>query len=142
MASVVDGWVLIADGDPGFARVLQILLEEEGGCEARTAGSAREIIELLAAQGLPLAAICELEMTASGGHSVVSQLRRFRPELPLIATTAHPSAASQQRARDLGVRAYLSKPIDPVELLGILGDTLTANRCPARGAPSPPAPPG
>lgn len=110
-------WLLIADEDPGFARVLQILLEEERPYRVLMAYTAHDAIAALVPHGRPVAIICQLELQSPTGASLTSWFRRSRPEIPMLTTTAHPAEGSRVLASQLGISAYLSKPVDPGELL-------------------------
>lgn len=114
---MTDQWLLVADEDPGFARVLQILIEEERPYSVRTAHTAQEAISALTADRPPTVVICELGMRGPEGISLISWLRRTHPEVPVLTTTAHPAAGSRNLANQLGVSAYLVQPVDPGELL-------------------------
>lgn len=121
-------WVLIADSNRGFARALQILLDEEGPCASRIVVEPEDIPAAIRPGDRPLAAICELEMGAHGGLSLIRRLHSIHRGVPVIVTTAHPGPGSRSKALDAGVSAYLVKPLDPSDLLSLVRHVMGLKR--------------
>ncbi|MEE4271580.1 MAG: sigma-54 dependent transcriptional regulator [Thermoanaerobaculales bacterium] len=108
--------LLIVDDDPGFARTLQILLEDEGyRTEAAHSGEAAlQLLEHRPGVGM---VISDLAMPGMDGLELLRRLRSDRPELPVVMMTAHSSVESAVEAIQIGAFQYLVKPIEPAELL-------------------------
>jgi len=68
------------------------------------------------------------EDVASGFETGKVLLRKLREEMkshtPVIVLTAHPGAELENQIRDLGVAAYLNKPIAPDDLETAIADAL------------------
>jgi CheY-like chemotaxis protein len=47
-------------------------------------------------------------------------------KIPLVALTAKVEAGERQRCIDAGASAYVTKPVDTADLLGVLGEWLPA----------------
>ncbi len=108
--------VLVVDDDPGFARALTILLEDEG-YEAAVAASGRDALAMLERRSTTSLLVCDLAMPGMSGLEVLAQVRELWPRLPVIMMTAHSSVETAVRAIQLGAFQYLTKPIEPAELL-------------------------
>lgn len=108
--------VLVVDDDAGFARTLGILLEDEGYGSAM-AHSGRDALTILERRPGTSLVVCDLAMPGMSGLELLSQVRGLWPRLPVIMMTAHSSVDTAVRAIQLGAFQYLTKPIEPAELL-------------------------
>ena len=70
----------------------------------------------------PAAVLLDIEMPRMDGYELISTVRaqeQYRT-LPLIVLTSRAAAKHQQRAMSLGASAYVIKPYQDEELLGII----------------------
>jgi len=58
------------------------------------------------------AVLMDIQMPLLDGIEAARRIRPLRPELPIIALTAHALSDERRRAHDAGIVAYLTKPID------------------------------
>jgi CheY-like chemotaxis protein len=111
--------------------MLTVLLEE-AGARVYTADSARAALSLIA-QSRPDVLVSDLAMPGEDGFSLIAKVRALPPELggeiPAIALTAHVRLADRARALSAGFQMFIAKPLEPQELIAVLGD-LTAHRRP------------
>ncbi len=123
--------VLLVDDAPDTLRMLTVLLEE-AGARVYTADSARAALSLIA-QSRPDVLVSDLAMPGEDGFSLIAKVRALPPELggeiPAIALTAHVRLADRARALSAGFQMFIAKPLEPQELIAVLGD-LTAHRRP------------
>lgn len=112
--------VLIADDDLPFARSVQILLEDECGCEAVLSSSAEDLMDRLAEERSFDACIVDLGMLDSRELLLGNLMRRAHDGLRVVVMTAHRAVLDAARERQLDAAAFLSKPIDPVALLDVV----------------------
>jgi two-component system, NtrC family, response regulator AtoC len=124
--------VLIVDDDTEFGVVATNLVELEG-FSATLATSAQDALQLCQTQEFDVV-LLDLKLGADSGLEVLRELRRARPELPVIVITAHGSletaaAAVREKAFD-----YLGKPFASAELLALLRRALEWRA--TRNAPS------
>ena len=121
--------VLIVDDSPDTLRMLTVLLQE-AGARVHTADSARTALSLIA-QHRPDVLVSDLAMPGEDGFSLIAKVRALPPELggeiPAIALTAHVRLADRARALSAGFQMFIAKPLEPQELISVLGD-LTAHR--------------
>jgi CheY-like chemotaxis protein len=120
---LADVHVLVVD-DEFDARELVKRLLEIAGATVSLANSASEAIErILAAR--PDVLICDIGMPAEDGYSLIRQLRVLEESqdsvLPAVALTAYARSEDRTRAIRCGFQNHLSKPVEPAELLAIVG---------------------
>lgn len=64
--------------------------------------------------------LMDIKMPVMDGVEATRLIREFRPELPIIATTAYAQTGDEQRFLSAGFDGYLPKPISKDELLLVL----------------------
>jgi two-component system response regulator QseB len=65
----------------------------------------------------PEAAVLDLHLPDGSGFHVLEVMRDQGFDIPVILVTADDSYAARQRAQEFGVFAFLTKPVQPLELL-------------------------
>jgi DNA-binding response OmpR family regulator len=93
------------------------------GFQVRLAHSEAAALELLD-EGSPDAAILDVHLPDGSGLDVLERLRHLRMVIPVVVITADDSQPIRQRAEQLGLAAFLTKPVQPLELLRILEQVL------------------
>ncbi len=113
--------VLLAEDNPVNQKVLGKILESAGH-EVTIVGAGDDALDALGDGGFDIA-LMDMNMPGMGGAEAV-KLYRFEamgePHLPIIALTADATAESRQDASDAGMDGYLTKPIEPEDLLSAL----------------------
>lgn len=109
--------LLVVDDDRAFLVSLEALLEDEGGYRVETAGSGAEALDVVRAPGRVDLVVSDLSMPGMDGLELLRAVRDESPEMPFIVMTAHGSVATAVEAMRLGAFQYLTKPVDPDELL-------------------------
>ncbi len=127
--------VLAVDDNPANLAVLKAMLAPTGAAIA-TAASGPEALAMLqaeAAQGAPFdAVLMDVMMPGMDGLEATRRLRAMPPPLgrtPVIALTARVFPEDLDAARDAGMDAHLSKPIERRKLLALL-DTFAGRQGP------------
>jgi PAS domain S-box-containing protein len=64
--------------------------------------------------------LMDLKMPIMNGYEATRQIRKFRPNLPIIAQTAYALTEDRLKAMDAGCNNYVSKPIDKSSLLEMI----------------------
>ncbi len=120
--------VLIVEDQAGEREAMSRMLRIEG-YEVRTA---RDGEEALAAVGEPIdAVISDLRMGERSGLDLLHAWKAVRPQTPFILVTAFGEVGTAVSAMKLGAQDYLTKPVDPKELLRLLARTGGGRREPA-----------
>ena len=55
--------------------------------------------------------ITDMTMPKMTGAKLAEKLIRIRPDIPIILCTGHSSLIDEERARQLGIAAYMMKPV-------------------------------
>jgi signal transduction histidine kinase/ActR/RegA family two-component response regulator len=133
--------ILFVD-DEADARALVRQILEERDAEVLTAASATEALALLAVQRVDVL-VSDIGMPGTDGIELMRILRAWPAagggSTPAAAFTAYVRAEDRTAAMSAGYQAYLTKPLDPIELVrtvATLGGRMPAPPNPAPGAPS------
>ena len=68
--------------------------------------------------------LLDIRLKNLDGIRVLERFREREPELKVIIVTGYPSAETASRARELGARALLAKPLEIEELERAIGECL------------------
>ena len=68
--------------------------------------------------------LMDIRLPVMNGIEATRLIREFRPEIPIIATTAYVQTGDEQRFREAGCNGYLAKPIEPEELINRIKNLL------------------
>jgi DNA-binding response OmpR family regulator len=103
--------VLLVDPDPEETTVLELRLVEQG-FEVRQAHSAEPALKLLASGEFEMV-ISELDIGPEDGLNLLTQARKIPGwrEIPWVILTGRTGRADAQRAFDMGIADYLTKPV-------------------------------
>jgi two-component system phosphate regulon response regulator PhoB len=116
--------ILLVEDDPFLRDAFKLLLED-AGYRVTEAGTAQEAVESIASD-LPSLVLLDLGLPDRPGLEVVRELRAEEKtrDLTIVALTGRVGPAEQQECLDAGCTYYLSKPIEPRELLRRLPEML------------------
>ena len=115
MTAKTPGKVLIVDDDRNLLGLLKMRLESSGYI-VTTALREQEAKEAVAGDIFDLA-IVDLQLAEQDGISLMEDLHRVLPGMPVIILTAHGSIGSAVEAMRRGATTYLTKPFDARELI-------------------------
>lgn len=107
--------ILVADDDAAGASALKELLELIGHQVIGPAPDGAEAVRL-AGREKPDLAILDIQMPRMSGLEAIDEITRARP-IPVIVVTAHVAAEYVDRAAELPVFTYLTKPAGADELI-------------------------
>jgi len=111
--------ILVAEDVPTNQLVVRELLESFGAT-VRVADNGALALRQLAEHGEQIDLILmDIQMPELDGLEATRRIRagRIRPTIPIIALTAHALENERQRTTEAGMNDFLTKPIDPDELL-------------------------
>jgi len=114
--------VLIVDDDLNVLEVIDARLSSNGFLVLKASG-AEKALKILQNTHVDLM-ISDMKMPGMGGLDLFSEVREFRPDLPVIFLTAYGSIPDAVSAVKLGAVDYVAKPFDGHELLRKLREIL------------------
>jgi CheY-like chemotaxis protein len=112
--------ILICDDDPAILRVLQVNLEIEG-YDVLPAQNGEQAVEV-ATEERPDLVILDIMMPRLDGYQACERLKANEDtkDIPVVFLSAKAQQSDIQRGKDYGVAEYLTKPFDPMDLLGVV----------------------
>jgi len=121
--------VLAVDDEQDANELVRAVLQSSG-IDVATASSADEVLAMLPRVSFD-ALISDIGMPQVDGYALIQAIRslpeRYGGRVPAIAVTAFARPQDRSRAFLAGFDVYLAKPVDPAELLAVLGN-LTGRR--------------
>ena len=103
--------VLVVDDDPVVAKSIDRVLTGKGYAVI-SASDGPEALDKLA-NGKYDAVFTDIRMPGMGGLEVAARIKATQPWLPVVIVTGYGSAASEARAKEIGVAGFLNKPLSP-----------------------------
>ena len=105
--------ILVIDDEPFIRTLVVRLLRDLGVTKIVEAGDGAEGLKKVSTQTDLI--ICDLDMPNMNGFEFVSKLRTLdsipKPTVPVLILTGHGDEDSVRGAIDLGINAYLVKPV-------------------------------
>ena len=112
--------VLLIEDNADARQSLRVLLEHEGHRVDETVDGPAGLARAEATR--PDIVLVDIGLPGMDGYEVARRIRAQRGREPiLVAITGYGQAEDQQRAREAGFDAHLTKPVAPDELAGLLG---------------------
>jgi signal transduction histidine kinase/CheY-like chemotaxis protein len=112
----VKGTVLIVDDDiPGNLYLTEVF--NQSGCETVNVYDGREAVEMVKEKPDISLVLMDIKLPTLDGLSATREIKKFRPDLPVIAQSAFVQTQDMDTAREAGCEAYLTKPIS-IDSLG------------------------
>jgi DNA-binding response OmpR family regulator len=110
--------VLIVDDEPSVGDALRLVLESNG-YEVVLVTNGLEGIDQVR-QGRFGFSVVDLYLTDISGFQVITDIRKYQPEIPIVLITAHGSEQVFAEAKKLGAIGALAKPFPPAEILKLI----------------------
>jgi PAS domain S-box-containing protein len=111
--------ILVVDDDADARMLMQTVLQS-AGADVLVAASVKEALAVLE-QRSPALLISDISMPDEDGFTLIRQVRSRTIEqggqIPAIALTAFAEAKNEQRILKAGFQLFITKPIDPMELV-------------------------
>jgi two-component system, OmpR family, KDP operon response regulator KdpE len=115
--------VLIVDDDPDIRLGMNVRLKANNYDTFFAADASAALIE--AEKHRPEVIILDLGLPGDDGFVVMERLKQVPcvAEIPIIVVSARDIRVNQARSMEAGAKAFLRKPFDDGELLGLIRDT-------------------
>jgi CheY-like chemotaxis protein len=107
--------ILIVDDEPDVAILFrqQFRHETRGGVYVlHFALSASEALERLAVEIEPRPILSDINMPGMDGLALLREIKKRRPELPVMMLTAYGDDERRRRAAESGAADFVTKPVD------------------------------
>lgn len=114
--------ILIIDDDPAFCLMLATFLEKQG-FGAGKVYSAKESLTELKKNSYDLV-LTDLRLPDLSGIDVLKEIKNQYPETPVILMTGYGEIKTAVQAIKLGAYEYVSKPVNPDEILMMVNSAL------------------
>ncbi len=101
--------ILIAEDEQTNYMYLEEVLTREGATVLH-ARNGIEAVEMAKDHDVNLI-LMDIKMPVSNGFEATKKIRKFKPDLPIIAQTAYALVGDEEKAIDAGCDDYLPKPI-------------------------------
>lgn len=111
--------ILIAEDDENNYLFLEAVLDSLGYNYIH-AVNGKEAVDFCRQNPEISIVLMDIKMPVLDGDEATKQIRVFRPELPIIATTAYAQTGDEHRFLEAGCNDYLPKPIKKEKLLAII----------------------
>lgn len=114
--------ILIVDDDPAFCLMLATFLDKNGfeSCKANTA---KECLNILEKSSFSLV-ITDLRLPDFTGIEVLRKIKSVYPKTPVILMTGYGEIKTAVQAIKLGAYEYVTKPVNPDEILLMVNSAL------------------
>ena len=107
--------LLVVDDEPDVCELMRHVLEREG-YTVTTETTARRALELVVSQSFDLV-LADVTMPETDGITLCQRIAGVRPGLPIVLITGNADMNTVTRALRVGVRDFLTKPLDMDALL-------------------------
>ncbi len=119
--------IMVVDDEPMTLKMCEYILQNEGFLVS-TANSGRECLDYLRGEYTPKIdlILLDIEMPVLNGYTTLSTIRQIDgiKDIPVIFLTATATQQTVQAAIKLGVKDYIKKPFDPLELIAKIKNAL------------------
>lgn len=112
--------IVVADDDPDILSIVSMSLETQGW-DVHKATNGREAVDL-AAQHHPNLILMDMMMPIMSGYEAVAELkaRDDTKEIPIVGLSAKAMATDMERATDVGIDGYITKPFRIAQVLSVI----------------------
>ena len=111
--------VLLVDDDTDVCHVFSRALRERGFAVDTVGDGASAVARFLA--GKFDAVVSDINLPGLTGVELLRKVREYDLDVPVLLVTGQPSLETAVQAVELGAYRYLQKPIDPDDLVGVVG---------------------
>jgi hypothetical protein len=107
--------ILVVEDDEVNYRFLEIVINRTRAKSLRAA-TGKEAVDLAFQQDVDLI-LMDIQIPVIDGYEATRQIKKQKPDIPVIAQTAHALEEERTKCLDSGADDYISKPINRKDLL-------------------------
>lgn len=116
--------VLFVDDEIDIVKITQCVLEEQGFKVIATTNP-QEALDIFKSRPEQFdIVVTDMAMPYMTGDILFSNIKKIRPEIPVVLCTGHSSQIDEQKAIDMGLSAYILKPLSRGEFIETIRNIL------------------
>lgn len=115
--------ILVAEDDDSNFKYIEIVLQYASFSVMR-AENGYDAIEMCRNYSEIRVVLMDIKMPMLDGFQATKEIRAFRPDLPIIALTAHVTTEDENLAFASGCTDYITKPVSKMKLLEIINNSI------------------
>lgn len=119
--------ILVVEDDESNRQYLAIILSRTGAV-VEYAASANELSRFYPRLNNVDLVLLDIRLPDASGWELISEIRKFRSNLPVIAKTAYAMASDARKSLELGFSDYISKPVNKERLFLLIDKWLTTSQ--------------
>jgi len=116
--------ILVLDDEEALANLMERMLTPLGYDVVAMTNSADALAAFTAYPHLFDLIVTDQTMPKMTGEQLAVEVRRIRPDMPVILTTGFTGGALRERLTGIGVSAVLAKPVEPLEMARVVRQVL------------------
>lgn len=111
--------ILIGEDEPVNYKLLEMILMKT---KARLlhGNTGAEVVEILKANPQVSLILMDIKMPDLDGVEATLEIRKFNPEIPIIAQTAYALEEEKTKCMESGFNGYVTKPINRKNLISLM----------------------
>ena len=112
--------IVVADDDPDILSIVSMSLETQG-YEVHQATNGREAVDLVR-EHQPDLIILDMMMPVMSGYEAITELKGDdqTKRIPIVGLSAKAMATDMERASDVGIDGYITKPFRIAQVLSVI----------------------
>jgi PAS domain S-box-containing protein len=130
------GTILVADDEEGVRSLVSNILQDAGYTVELASDGAQAVQRLRELGDRVRLILLDLTMPILGGAEAAAELRRIRPDVPIVAMSGYGDIEVMQRFSEVGVNDFVPKPFSPDQLAAKVRDALAPHLDQPRPSPS------
>ncbi len=111
--------ILVAEDEDSSYRVIDKIFSEHEITITR-AVNGKEAVDIVSSNPNIQLVLMDIKMPVMNGIQATKEIKRLRPELPVIATSAFAMPGDKQIFKEAGCEDYISKPVKADQLIGLI----------------------
>jgi CheY-like chemotaxis protein len=115
--------LVVEDDETSYMLLREIT--DGSGINLLRAKNGKEAIEKVQDYPLINLILMDIKMPVMDGYETTREIKKIRPDIPVIAQTAYVSEKDREKAEKAGCDAYLSKPIDADKLMARIREAIS-----------------
>jgi two-component system, cell cycle sensor histidine kinase and response regulator CckA len=120
------GTILVADDEEGVRSLVSSILQDAGYTVELASDGAQAVQRLRELGARVRLILLDLTMPILGGAEAAAELRRIRPDVPIVAMSGYGDIEVMQRFSEVGVDDFVPKPFSPDQLAAKVRDALAS----------------